>query len=396
MRSQEHVATGYVMNLTKHREQVMSSTVFTGEGFNLPPNVNVSNLTKQYVGLVKKRIEAIGFLSEKHLQDAVIPIVEVFLKCISQKGKIMIAGNGGSASQSQHFCSELMGRFKNKRSPIQAVSLSSDTSLLTCIANDYGYERIFSRQIEGLGKANDVFVAFTTSGKSRNIIEALHECKSQGVYSVVFTGNNTDNIKQFADYIIDVPYGDTAVVQEIHMLLIHILCEIIESNLTESNSVWDEVLRLGHGGYKYLILDRDGVINHVKANGYINSTSEFVFRGDFLNHIKQLSETFRYIFVVSNQKGIGKGLMTMDELESVHGKMIESIVNLGGRIDKIYVSTSADNNAIENKPNIGLANKMKEDFPCIDFNITVVVGDSTSDYLFADKLKSKFVYARTR
>ena len=385
-----------VMDLTKHGIFVDNSTVFTGEHFSLPHNVSMSNLANQFTDLVNKRIHFIDFLSESHLKDTIIPIIEIVLQCIFQGGKIMAAGNGGSAAQSQHICSELMGRLKNKRSPIQAISLCSDISLITCIANDYGYERVFSRQIEGLGKANDVFVAFTTSGKSRNILEALTECKSLGICSIVFTGGNTENIKQLADYVVDVPYEDTAIVQEIHMQLIHILCEILESNLVESNSVWDEVLKLGHEGYKYLILDRDGVINHVKANGYISSTSEFVFCKDFLNHIKLLSETFRYIFVVSNQKGIGKGLMTMEELESIHEKMIDIILNHGGRIDKIYVSTSADNNAIENKPNIGLANKIKEDFSCIDFNSTVVVGDSASDYMFADKLKSKFVYARTR
>lgn len=385
-----------VMDLTKHGGLANNSAVFTGEQFGLSHNVCMSNLPSQFDNLVNKRKQSVDYLSEGHLKDTFIPVIGVILQCISHGGKIMAAGNGGSAAQSQHFCSELMGRLKNKRSPIPAISLSSDISLITCIANDYGYERIFSRQIEGLGKVHDVFMAFTTSGKSRNIIEALYECKSQGIFSVVFTGGNTDNIKQLADYVVEVPDEDTAIVQEIHMQLIHILCEIVECNLVESISVWDEVLKLGHEGYKCLILDRDGVINHVKANGYVSSTSEFVFRKDFLNHIKPLSETFRYIFVVSNQKGIGKGLMTMEELENVHEKMIENILNHGGRIDKIYVSTSADNNAIDNKPNTGLANKIIEEFPNVDFNNTVVVGDSASDYLFADKLKSKFVYARTR
>lgn len=385
-----------VMDLTRHGKKTNNSTVFTGESFSLLPNVNPSNLSSQYNNFVDKRKLSVDFLSDGHLKDTLISVIGIIFQCILHGGKIMATGNGGSASQSQHFCSELMGRLKNKRSPIQAISLCGDISLITCIANDYGYERVFSRQIEGLGNANDVFVAFTTSGKSRNILEALLECKSKGIRSVVFTGGKTDNLQGLSDYIVDVPCADTAVVQEIHMQLIHILCEIIESNLVEVNSVWDEVLKLGHEGYKYLILDRDGVINHVKANGYINSPTEFVFREDFLKYIQPLSKNFHHIFIVTNQKGVGKGLMTKEEMESVHRKMIEKILDQGGRIDKIYVSTSADNNSIENKPNIGLANKIKEDFPCVDFASTVVVGDSASDYLFADKLKSKFVYARTR
>lgn len=394
-RSQEHFLRD-VMDLTKHGEQATVSAVVTVERFGLPNDNSLSDLCTQYNALSNLRIKSSELLRNYNIRESLLSAINAIVKHIQNKGKIIVAGNGGSASQSQHLCSELMGRLKNKRSPIQAISLCADISLITCIANDFGYERIFSRQVEGLGNANDVFIAFTTSGKSRNIIEALLECKTQNICSIVFTGSETDTLKRLADHIVSVPLADTAIIQEVHMQLVHIMCEIIEDFFSDKNSPWDEVITLGQKGFKYLILDRDGVINHVKANGYIQSSSEFIFCKDFLEHIKQLSEIYQHIFIVSNQKGVGKGLMTKEELESVHQKMITDISNQGGRIDNIYVSTNADSNAIENKPNTGLADKIIKDYPYVDFNSTVVVGDSASDYLFANNLKCRFVYARTR
>lgn len=374
-------------------QQIKSNNESSVENIDVSYNSGIQLL---YDGLLSKRSNIFSILKDTLTRKALMDILDVIYKHILASGKIIVAGNGGSASQSQHLCSELMGRLKDRRSPIRALSLCSDISLLTCIANDFGYERIFSRQIEGLGDSNDVFIAFTTSGASRNIIEALLECKSKGICTIVFTGRNTDAIQKIADYIVDVPLKDSTLIQEVHMQLIHILCELLENKLNDEPSIWDSVLSLGQQGYKYLILDRDGVINNIKANGYVQQPSEFILRHDFLDCIQELSNTFQFIFVVTNQKGVGKGIMTMEELESVHTKMIDTITNHGGRIDKIYVSTSPDPEANETKPNTGLADKIKEDYPCVDFIRTVVVGDSASDYLFANNLNCKFIYARTR
>ena len=226
-----------VMNLTRHREIKMNSAVFTGEYFGLSYDSFLSGFAAQYEALANIRVQSIGILKCNHIRESLLAVTDVLVKHILQEGKILVAGNGGSASQSQHFCAELMGRLKNKRSPIRAISLCSDISLLTCIANDFGYERIFSRQIEGLGDANDVFVAFTTSGKSRNIEEALLECKSQGITTIVFSGNNTNSLSRLADYIVDVGLEDSAVIQEAHMQLIHIMSEIIENIFKDWRSI---------------------------------------------------------------------------------------------------------------------------------------------------------------
>lgn len=206
-----------VMNLAKHTKQTaVPKAPICGTG-QLSSYVSASSLTNDIEALSNKRVKAVSCLSDKNVQISLASAIDAIIRCVRCNRKIMIAGNGGSASQSQHFCSELMGRYKDSRLPIRAVSLCSDVSLLTCVANDFGYERIFSRQIEGIGDAEDLFIAFTTSGKSRNILEALCECKSRGVQSLVLTGNHHDAISKLADIVISVPVDDPAIVQEIHL-----------------------------------------------------------------------------------------------------------------------------------------------------------------------------------
>lgn len=385
-----------VMNLAKHTKQTAVPEASSYGTENLSRHVSSARIAYDIEALSGKRIQSLGLLSDNKIHAALTSAIEAIVQSVLHGGKTLIAGNGGSASQSQHLCSELMGRYKDSRFPIKAISLCSDVSLLTCIANDFGYERVYSRQIEGIGEKGDVFVAFTTSGKSRNILEALCECKSRGIPSIVFSGQANDTLNRLSDIVVPVPVDDSAIVQEIHLQLVHILCETIERQIDSNEDVWEEVVALGRQGYEYLILDRDGVINSIKANGYIKAIDEFRFRQDFVSHIKELSMTFSRIFVVTNQKGVGKGLLSIDEVHAVHDWMEKEIRNIGGRIDKIYVSTSSDNYAPTNKPNTGMADLIKSEFPEIDFSKTVIVGDSASDYLFADNLKSRFIYVRTR
>lgn len=344
-----------------------------------------------------RRIAMDALCGDARLHGQLALAVQMIVKCIGSGGKILVAGNGGSASQAQHLCAELMGQMKRKRKPFQAIALPADVALLTCIANDFGYERIFSRQIEGIGHSGDIFIAFTTSGKSRNILEALLECKSREIETIVFTGRETDAVTRLANVSIEIPLEDTAVIQEMHLLLIHMACEIVENTINEQDyDPWEQVLKMHEQGFTTLLLDRDGVVNHIKTNGYVQFPSELILREDFARHAKSLAETFDHIFVVTNQKGVGKGIMSDADLKLVHEKLINEIQIIGGRIDKIYVGTSADNESPENKPNTGMARRITKDYPDVDFVKAVVVGDSISDYLFADNLNSGFIYIRTR
>ena len=142
--------------------------------------------------------------------------------------KVLWCGNGGSAADSQHLAAELVGRFRRERRSLSSIALTTDTSLLTAVANDYGYESVFSRQVEALCRAGDVVVGISTSGNSRNICAALETARSMGGFTVAFTGASGGLIATIADAVLRIPSEDTARIQEAHILCGHILCDWIE------------------------------------------------------------------------------------------------------------------------------------------------------------------------
>lgn len=144
-------------------------------------------------------------------------------------GKILIAGNGGSAAEAQHFSAELIARFKKERVSYPSISLTTDTSILTAIGNDYGFDRIFERQIEGLGDAKDVFIAMSTSGNSENIIKAVTKAKEKNIYTIGLLGKDGGALAGLVDEAIIIPSDETAHIQELHLLILHTWCEIIEA-----------------------------------------------------------------------------------------------------------------------------------------------------------------------
>lgn len=146
-------------------------------------------------------------------------------------GKVMFCGNGGSAADSQHLAAELMGRFLKDRDPLPALALTVDTSAITAIGNDYGYEHIFSRQLRGIGRAGDVLVAISTSGGSRNVIAALKAAREIGVRTIGLTGSNGGPMQEFCDICIKAPAHRTDHIQQLHIAVGHILCGLVEEAL---------------------------------------------------------------------------------------------------------------------------------------------------------------------
>jgi D-sedoheptulose 7-phosphate isomerase len=146
-------------------------------------------------------------------------------------GKILVCGNGGSAADAQHFAAELVGRFERERRAIASVALTTDTSILTAIANDYAYRRVFARQIEAIGRAGDLLLAISTSGESESVLEALATAKAGGITTVALTGRDGGPAGASADIHINVPSPSTARVQEVHRTLLHAMCELVEREL---------------------------------------------------------------------------------------------------------------------------------------------------------------------
>jgi len=156
-------------------------------------------------------------------------VAEIINETFEKGGKLLIAGNGGSAADSQHFAAELVGRFKKERQALPAIALTTNSSILTALANDYSFDRVFSRQVEALAKKGDVFFAISTSGNSANIIEALKTAKSKECFTVGLTGKTGNQMSEFSDILIRTDSEDTPRIQEAHILIIHTICEIIEN-----------------------------------------------------------------------------------------------------------------------------------------------------------------------
>ncbi len=147
--------------------------------------------------------------------------------------KILIFGNGGSAADAQHFASELAGRYRRERQALPAISLTTDTSLLTAISNDYDFNQVFSRQVEALAQPGDVVIGISTSGRSANIITGLQKAKDLGAVTVALIGANTSELAAVSDQIISIPSSDTPRIQESHAVIIHILCDIVEQAVVD-------------------------------------------------------------------------------------------------------------------------------------------------------------------
>lgn len=153
---------------------------------------------------------------------------EAMLEAIKAGHKLLLFGNGGSASDAQHMSAELVGRFQRERAAIAAIALTTDTSILTSIANDYSFKQVFARQIEALGQAGDVAFGISTSGESPNVVHALNAAKAKGLKTIALTGRDGGSVGRAADLHVNVPDQSTARVQEVHRTLIHVMCEVIE------------------------------------------------------------------------------------------------------------------------------------------------------------------------
>jgi D-sedoheptulose 7-phosphate isomerase len=165
--------------------------------------------------------------------EAIKEIASLCIHCLNIKGKIIFMGNGGSAADAQHLAAELVGRFKKNRNPLAGLALSTNTSIITAIANDFGFDEIFSRQIEGLASKNDLIIGISTSGNSKNIIKGVLKAKDMGLKTIGLLGKDGGGLKSLVDTSITIPEIDTPHVQEMHILVGHLICDIIECSFSD-------------------------------------------------------------------------------------------------------------------------------------------------------------------
>lgn len=183
------------------------------------------------ISLMASRQMVEDMLASQELQASLQGAIDLCKKAIAGGHKLMFVGNGGSAAEAQHFSAELVGRFLNERRPLPSIALSTDTSALTAIGNDYGYEHVFARQVEALGQAGDVLIAMSTSGRSKNILLAMAAARAKGVATIGMTGLHPRDMLALSDVALKVPSTHTPQIQEGHLILGHLLCGMVETAL---------------------------------------------------------------------------------------------------------------------------------------------------------------------
>lgn len=172
-----------------------------------------------------------AMLADEALLAAVEAAAGACIGCLQRGGKLLLAGNGGSAAEAQHIAGEFVSRFAFDRPGLPAIALTTDTSILTAIGNDYGYERLFARQVQAHGNNGDILIGYSTSGTSPNILRAFEEARLRGLLCIGLAGNRGGPMRELCDHLLEVPSGVTPKIQEGHLVLGHILCGLVESAL---------------------------------------------------------------------------------------------------------------------------------------------------------------------
>jgi len=180
----------------------------------------------------RRSLETLGRAADDaRLRRAIHAIADVITQALRNGGKLMLAGNGGSAADAQHIAGEFVSRLNFDRNPLPAIALTTDTSVLTAIGNDYGYEHVFERQVRGLGRPGDVLIAISTSGRSPNILAALKAARETGITAIGFTGGGERAMTAYCDLCLAAPCMETPLIQQIHIVCAHAICEIVELDL---------------------------------------------------------------------------------------------------------------------------------------------------------------------
>ena len=175
-------------------------------------------------------------INDRRFVASVAAIAGTIAESYRQGGKLLIAGNGGSAGDAQHIAAEFLSRYLLDRQPLPAVALTTDSSALTAIGNDYGFEHVFERQVRALGRRGDVFLAMSTSGRSPNVISALRTAREIGLATVGFTGSTTNEMHGLCDHILTAPTQETALVQQIYLVAAHAICAVVERELFDGTA----------------------------------------------------------------------------------------------------------------------------------------------------------------
>ena len=221
------------MGISSHEENAIVASDTYSDTLSPPPIPGIDYYATIVNTLISRRSTLDVALTQ--LQTRAMVLTEIAMRLVEtlRSGhKVLLIGNGGSAAEAQHFAAELVGRFKRNRAPYAVLSLTTDTSILTAVANDYGYQDIFARQVLAFGRPDDLLIAFSTSGESENLLRAASAGRQSLMTVVAITGDSYSSLGHLADITLRVPVLDTAIAQELHMIVTHMLCDIAETQLS--------------------------------------------------------------------------------------------------------------------------------------------------------------------
>ncbi len=305
------------------------------------------------------------------IDDAqVLKVAEALVRVFKAKGKVLLFGNGGSAADAQHIAAEFSGRYMMERAPLNAMALTNLSSI-TAIGNDYSYESVFERQVEGHVDEGDAIIAISTSGGSKNVLRAVEKAKELGAITIGFSGSS-GKLRDMVDIPLVIASKSTPRIQEGYMAAAHVICGLVEK---------------GVFGRRAVFIDRDDTI--AKDVPYCPSPEKLVLFDGVGMSIKRLNEAGFLVIVVTNQSGVGRGFFTEAKLSEIHEKMRQDLAREGAKVDAVYHCPHLPEEGCEcRKPNIGMVLQAMEDFD-IDLSSSYVVGDSEREMELARRFGAK-------
>jgi len=300
----------------------------------------------------------------------VLRVAEALMKVFKAKRKVVLFGNGGSAADAQHIAAEFSGRYMMERAPLNAIALTNLSSI-TAIGNDYSYETVFERQVEGHVREGDAVIGISTSGNSKNVLRAVAKAKELGAVTIGFSGSS-GKLKDAVDVALVIGSRSTPRIQEGYMAAAHIICGLVEK---------------GVFGRRAVFIDRDDTI--AKDVPYCPSPDKLVLFDGVGESIRRLNDAGFLVIVVTNQSGVGRGYFTESKLSEIHDKMRSDLAEDGAKLDAIYFCPHLPEEGCEcRKPNIGMVLQAMMDFD-IDLSSSFVVGDSEREMELARRIGAK-------
>jgi D-sedoheptulose 7-phosphate isomerase len=320
--------------------------------------------------MVTKELEESASTISKIDDKQIVAIADILVKTLKAGNKMFFFGNGGSAADAQHLAAELVGKYTMERPPMRAIAFTNLSSI-TAIGNDYSYEDVFERNVEGLVQKGDAVIGISTSGGSKNVIKAIKKAKQLGATTIAFTGVK-GALKDEVDLALTIPSDRTPRIQEGYMAAGHIICGLVEKGMFAKKAVF---------------VDRDDTI--VKDVPYCSRPEDLVVFPGVGKAIERLNDAGYLVILVTNQSGVARGYFTEEMLGQIHQKLRDEIAKDGGRFDGIYYCPHHPHQGCRcRKPEPGLIEKAMEDFD-IDIAGSFIIGDSEHDIELGDRFGIK-------